>query len=414
LVGQRLLLLNGYEAVSLPKAKDLLDLAEGVIVKASPPKELKQYIMFVQPTPDDYNTDNKNTTTTTGSNNNTNNQLQQQQHQQQQKDKPEHRDYPVFVEEDIRIYHVLESHATIVLDNAYNTIQRLFELYVDAPFKRLADRILSSDIIITTRFPDRTGERGKVDKDNDDTVDEDKVAPITRLNPPSSKIYGSRDPEPFENILVMSPENDEMTIYTHFHPSTRIVALPYVLTHNSASTLVHVSLVVFGALPLAYRSYNFARDYPGWSQTIAASVVFTISYGVWSSRTSARTNQSRVVTNALLHRVFARDDAVVLVLQEGAVRQLTRAVLNAYYDRWLTSGLRETKICNDRPIPPALPCFSSKSILVDPVKLSAKLGLLVLDEDKHDNNKVMAKKNNWKANTLDDALSLYFAVEPLR
>ena len=243
-------------------------------------------------------------------------------------------------------------------------------------------------------------------QDNDDIVDEDKVAPITRLNPPPHKLDGSGDaqPEPLENILVMSYENDEMTIYTHFHPSTRIVALPYVLTHNSASTLVHVSLVVFGALPLAYRSYNFARDYPGWSQTIAASVLFTISYGIWSSRISARTNQSRVVTNALLHRVFARDDACVLVLQEGAVRQVTRAVLNAYYERWLKSGLQEAKICNDRPIPPALPCFSSKSSLVDPVNLSAKLGLLVLDEG----------KNDWKANTLDDALSSCFATETVR
>ena len=126
---------------------------------------------------------------------------------------------------------------------------------------------------------------------------------------------------------------DSVTLYRHMTPSTRILALPdyYVLRHSSASTLVAVSLVVFGALPLAYRSYVFSIDYD-WlvgSGTIAASVIATITYGILSARWRARTSQSKTLHEGLGARVGARDEAALLLLKDGAIRSVTKAVLEA-------------------------------------------------------------------------------------
>ena len=126
---------------------------------------------------------------------------------------------------------------------------------------------------------------------------------------------------------------DSVTLYRRMTPSTRILALPdyYVLRHSSASTLVAVSLVIFGALPLAYRSYVFSIDYD-WlvgSGTIAASVIATITYGIFAARWRARTSQSKTLHEGLGARVGARDEAAVLLLKEGAIRSVARAVLEA-------------------------------------------------------------------------------------
>jgi len=117
------------------------------------------------------------------------------------------------------------------------------------------------------------------------------------------------------------------TLYRRMTRSTRILALPdyYVLRHSSASTLVSVSLIVFGALPMAYRSYVFTIDYE-WlidSSVIASSVIATVLYYSYAARWKARTSQSNTVAKALCARVYARDDAALLALREGAVRSVT-------------------------------------------------------------------------------------------
>ena len=71
-------------------------------------------------------------------------------------------------------------------------------------------------------------------------------------------------------------------------------------------------------------------SYPGLSQIIATSVVFTISYGIWSTRDIAVTRQSGVVANGISHRIYARNDAVLFALQEEAIDRVTDGVLALY------------------------------------------------------------------------------------
>ena len=185
--------------------------------------------------------------------------------------------------------------------------------------------------------------------------------------------------EATENLLVLGESRDEMTLYAHMSPSTRLVTLPYVLGHKSASTLVSVSLVLFGALPLAYRSLNFAHLYPGLSEALAASVIGTISYGIWSQRYNARISQSRVLSDALLQRVQARDDAVVLLLQESAVRHVSQAVLSEYFSQLETKKTHKYATAADRELLARLaPRNVPRTITdtVDPNKLLKQLGLV--------------------------------------
>eukprot|EP00536_Pseudo-nitzschia_multiseries_P011422 jgi/Psemu1/28849/gm1.28849_g len=138
--------------------------------------------------------------------------------------------------------------------------------------------------------------------------------------------YDNEDDDKDDDEIVVSA-----TLYRRMTPSTRILALPdyYVLRHSSASTLVSVSLVVFGALPMAYRSYVFTIDYD-WlvdSSVIASSVVGTVLYYLYAARYKARTSQSNTVHRALYSRVYARDDAALMALKEGAFRTVSGAVL---------------------------------------------------------------------------------------
>ena len=161
--------------------------------------------------------------------------------------------------------------------------------------------------------------------------------PIPRKVDPTTRFQRSFPNSTSGNNNTITNEGDEIvdsvTLYRHMTPSTRILALPdyYVLRHSSASTLVAVSLVFFGALPLAYRSYVFSIDYD-WlvgSETIAASVIATITYGILSARWRARTSQSKTLHEGLGARVGARDEAALLLLKEGAIRSVAKAVLEA-------------------------------------------------------------------------------------
>uniref|UniRef100_A0A7S0UHT6 Uncharacterized protein n=1 Tax=Pseudo-nitzschia delicatissima TaxID=44447 RepID=A0A7S0UHT6_9STRA len=185
---------------------------------------------------------------------------------------------------------------------------------------------------------------------NESVVDKKEVDPLETLVVISSRpkdmepekstaitlqIVGSKPNSTSQTIAT--DEGDEIVnsiaLYRRMTPSTRILALPdyYVLRHSSASTLVSFSLVVFGALPLAYRSYIFSINYD-WlvgSGLIATSVIATITYGIVSWRWRARTSQSKTVHEALGARVGARDEAALLLLKEGAVRSVVGAILDA-------------------------------------------------------------------------------------
>ena len=119
-------------------------------------------------------------------------------------------------------------------------------------------------------------------------------------------------------------DDDEVVVSaTLYRRTTRVLKNIGIarLRHSSASTFVPVSLVVFGELPVAYRSYVFFIDYD-WligSGTIAASVIATVKYGILSTRCRDRTSV-RTVVDALYRRVCARDDVAFLIMREGAIR----------------------------------------------------------------------------------------------
>ncbi len=177
------------------------------------------------------------------------------------------------------------------------------------------------------------------------------------------QIVGSKPNSTSETIATDEGDEivDSVALYRRMTPSTRILALPdyYVLRHSSASTLVSASLVVFGALPLAYRSYIFSINYD-WlvgSGLIATSVIATITYGIVSWRWRARTSQSKTVHEALCARVGARDEAALLLLKEGAVRSVVGAILDA-----------QTNPTNSEEI--------SRYTLIDPIEWSIDFGIM--------------------------------------
>ena len=116
-------------------------------------------------------------------------------------------------------------------------------------------------------------------------------------------------------------------------------------------------------MPVAYRSFNFAMAYPGLSQVIKTSVVVTIMYGIWSTRSISRTRQSQVVANALSRRVYARDNAVILVLQDGAIRRVSESVLEMYQQ--IAAGNKEAGEIAFDP-----------QHLVNPTEIALELGLI--------------------------------------
>jgi hypothetical protein len=139
-------------------------------------------------------------------------------------------------------------------------------------------------------------------------------------------------------------------------------------------------------MPVAYRSFNFAVAYPGLAQVIKTSVVVTIMYGIWSTRSISRTRQSQVVANALSRRVYARDDAVILVLQDGAIRRVSESVLQAYQQ--IALGKKEAgDIAFDQ----------QQQHLANPTDIALELGLI--------ENTIVGSNHEWAALPLEKALS---------
>jgi len=342
-----LLELNGFEKVPLPDSMDMLMLAEGVVAfpnfysRIRRSNEQNKFLLFAQPETDSLPTETEIDAK-----------------------------YPVIVQEDIRLYRVLENQAERIIDTIYDAVVNCLNLFIQKPIERLTQQIQSKIDWVRSKLFAHVEISGI------------KKAPIPNIRLPSMVHHS--EIERFESLLVLGEDRDEMKLYAHMSPSVRLVALPYTLGHKSASTLVSVSLVLFGAMPLAYRSLNYAFLYPGLSEALAVSVIGTISYGIWSQRYNARVSQSQVVANALLHRLQARDDAVVLLLQEGAVRHVSQAVLGEYFDRLDKKAIvkqvygMEQKVIDSLVKAPKVSLASTD--LVDPMDLAIKLGLLNQDD----------------------------------
>ena len=239
---------------------------------------------------------------------------------------------PPLVEKDITIYRILENNVEDVLTSIGDTLDEL----ILKPLERI-QKFLQPD-------------------------DEKKDASHVMQEDYAAKNHSE------ENLLVLSDHN--MAIITDMKPSLRLLALPFELGHNGASTLISCSVVVFGAIPVAYRSMNFALEYPGLAQVIKLSVISTICYGIWSNRSISRTQQSQVVANGLARRVYARDDAVLLVLQEGAKQKTAEGVLGIYH------RIRRKTASQDYA-----DTVVSDGGEVSPLEIAKELGLVIESED---------------------------------
>eukprot|EP00934_Nitzschia_sp_Nitz4_P005789 Nitzschia sp. Nitz4//scaffold43_size134323//38993//40468//NITZ4_003290-RA/size134323-snap-gene-0.43-mRNA-1//1//CDS//3329551921//5779//frame0 len=331
---QTLLTLNGFQPVPLPTAVDSLGLAEGCLAYPNFYSRIGMsdvpYLLFAKPQDEDDDAIKK---------------------------------LPPIVQDDIQLYRVLENQAGLFLMRRVKWWQGFVQRRIEQPIARGMERVQG---ILSGQPPVEKKKVGTVTvRSGWATVDDDD----------------EEKAEPVENLLVFGP--DEVVLYKGINESTRLVTLPYSLGHKGASTLISWSLVVFGALPLAYRSLNFAFLYPGLSEALAFSVVFTILYGIWQQRYNARTSQSYAVSNALLHRVLARDDAAVWVLQEEAIRQTTQGILAEYVGRLEME--ENTLAFLDIPERSGINTLASLSLnepgTVEPLELAVKFGLLKPSND---------------------------------
>lgn len=386
---QTLLSLNGFRRVHLPKPFDSLELAEGVVAlpnfysrlrRADSPE--KQFQLYAQP------------------------QDPQPKRRQEQ--------LPPIVQEDIRLYRLLENRAADFINARNGAILRLYQRLIEEPLMYLSRRI--REVYMQTALPEliqkklpeliqkklrrtssvspRVPSKGRASYSSSATQDltKDSYSGVDVQALPVSFDKEDEYAEPLENLLVLQ-SGTQSILWSDMTESTRLVALPHSLRHKSASTLISCSLVLFGAIPLAYRSYNYAvlyeGVYPGLSEALAASVIGTITYGILSQRYNARRSQSYTVANAMLHRVHARDDTVLLALQEGAVRRLSRAIQAEYFhylglDEFVEDEedeeddellLRQSAQLARNSSVPLVP-----SEFVDPLDLAIQFGLLVKEE----------------------------------
>lgn len=306
---QTLVELNGFDRVSLPDVADSIRLAEGVMAEPSfyhsrlLDERQQQFVLFSQ-VMDKYS------------------QPQSDKKKKNNNKKKKNKALPKFVGDDIKIYRRLEKQVDQFLQVRYNAVKYRYNV-LKTKYHEIEEWI-DKNIIKTT--PDAYHLRNKSVQE----VEASKSSPPVIL---------SKNKNTLENLLVLSNCGDDdyehdLLLISHMEPSRRLLALPHRLKLNPASTIISVSLVVFGALPLAYRSINFAMEYysyPFLSEAMALSVAGTVGYGIWSSRDASRTRQAQAVGNAINHRIYARNEAVLWVLQEGAVRRLTKAVLALYY-----------------------------------------------------------------------------------
>ncbi|KAL3945208.1 MAG: hypothetical protein SGBAC_000681 [Bacillariaceae sp.] len=284
--------LNGFEPVDLPRQP--VPLAEGVIVRPHYHKE-ESYRDRAQkiPRPRMWARDELETGQSPLPNSSS----------VMSSAQPRTDDLPELVEEDIKLYRIIEKGV---------------DDFLKAKIK---------GIKATVR---------KAETKMQDTVN--SIAPSLRRQDVASKKSKKGEQDDASNAdslesLLFLDRNEIIWVTNMDHQRHRLLALA---DHHSyglkaSSWLISISLVVFGAAPLAYRSYNFVFDYPGLLQSVAPSVLLTISYGIWSTQSMAVTRQSQVVSNAVAHRIYARNNAVLWALQQGAVERVTDALLTYYF-----------------------------------------------------------------------------------
>ncbi len=246
--------------------------------------------------------------------------------------------HPSFSEEDFTIYRVLENKLEkylnermfkwkTFLDN--NPVMKTFHAF-QYYFERCSPWTKQRPKIKSIVPPDQTQQTHKEISRNH--TDQDQTEDLLILSQHSRLTYLRDVPLSYRlltlpPIITFSTSSLQRTSKLVSHP-------PYRLKHNLASSILYASFVVFGALPLAYRSIRYALDYPAMVEVLTASFIGTVAYSLWYSRSSARMRQQLCVEKAVSSRVCGRGNDVVLgFLVEGAVNAVVDAVLWEYFER---------------------------------------------------------------------------------
>lgn len=145
----------------------------------------------------------------------------------------------------------------------------------------------------------------------------------------------------------------------------------------------HALILLFSCFP----PHSLYISYPGLSQIIATSVIFTISYGIWSTRDIAVTRQSGAVAHGISHRIYARNDAVLFALQEGAIDRVTDGIL-ALYNYYDGDKKRRDKNNNNN--------IKIPKTSADVFSIAEQVGLL----------QKITGQNDWLSIPIDDAISM--------
>ena len=232
---------------------------------------------------------------------------------------------PALIPADITLYRILENRAEQWLQRRQQAMQTWIQQRITQPARRIQQQVSNA----TT---------GIINTATDSDMQSNQAAP-TSLNlqraAASTTLSNNSANDDDSNkhvVLRVQLSTGDLALFTHIQvPQHTTLLLPYTLGHKPASTLIQVSFVVFGALPLVYRSVQFMYAYPLLQHGIVASVVATVAYGIWSSRVAARTNQALAVITALQPRTVAQHGAAWLVLQAAASQRLVQVLL----EEWL-------------------------------------------------------------------------------
>jgi len=282
---------------------------------------------------------------------------------------PVTKEHPPFLEEDFTLYRIMEQSVEEWFNRMENGVQEWYRGKVDRA-KRALDRAytpVSNLIARNSRLT--TGDDANVKNDidpqhADENNDETTTSCLTTVAVDN------------EDILVLSKKDNRSLLLEDVPPQYRLLVLPesssfqpYNLRHGRSGTVIYTGLVLFGAVPLTYRSLKYAMDYaeyPAIANTMIASMVLSISYSLWASYFSARTRQLLAVSSAVSSRIVARDDATEVQLVDEACGVLADAVMYEYFSREGIGRQDETKKLAEMPLHDGL----------DPVEIAIDLGLL--------------------------------------
>lgn len=270
--------------------------------------------------------------------------------------------HPPFYEEDFTLYRILETR----LDMYLNSKKEAWMRYItNSPVAKVLHTI---------------GMYYKPSKSEDNAVFQDLMSQSTEVLDVEGALQEAQD------LLIFY--QGKLVVVEQVPPNCCLLSLPpvlintprspYKLKHNTASSIIYAAFVTFGALPFAYRSIKYAIDYPAMVEILLASFFGTLAYSTWYSRYGARVRQQLSIERAVGSRVVARDDAVLALLVEGAVSNVTKLVLGEYAAR-LSQNERADLGLKDPIIQHGSDSLTTLAVDdIDPVAIACDLGFLLM------------------------------------